>query len=81
MIIDRLLYLVVPRVLHEWAADNRAKVRAYVLGALAPVGVVLIENYAPEEWSAVLLTVLFSGGAVTVGRQTHKVVEPWDQDA
>jgi len=81
MIIDRLLYFLVPKMVHEWAAENRAKVRAYALAFATPVAVWVSENYIPEEWSAAALAALGSTGAVIVGRQTHKVVSPWDEDA
>ena len=81
MIIDKALYLLLPRAVHAWGAANRAKVRAYVLGALVPLIVAGAEMYAPEEWRGVVISVLVSTGAYGVGRGTHKVVKPWDQDA
>lgn len=81
MIIDRLLYLLVPDALHRWASENRAKVRAYALGLATPIIVALSEMYAPEDLSAVIIAALVSAGAVGVGRGTHNVVTPFDYDA
>lgn len=81
MIIDRALYLLIPRPIHTWAGENRAKVRAYALGVAAPAIVALSEMYAPEEWRAHIIATLVSLGAYGVGKGTHAVVTPFDYDA
>lgn len=78
MLIDKLLYLIIPARAHVWAAENKAKVRAYVLAVIAPAAVMLAEQYVSEEWRAWAISALASAGAVVTGNSIHKNVSAWD---
>lgn len=77
IIIDHLLYRVLPEWLHRWGAENKARARALVVAAVLTFGPIIV-SAMPAEYQTEALA---AGGAVIAliqGEATHRVVEPWD---
>jgi hypothetical protein len=81
MLIDKLLYLLLPSAVHQWAGENKAKIRAYVAAAFVPVVIWGVESFVSPDWQLQVLALLGSLGAVTTGRSIHNVVTPYELDA
>lgn len=79
MIIDKILYWLLPATIHEWGATNRAKVRSYALAAVLAAGPKLVE-LLPEEHETLALSLGSSFLAYVTGRSIHSVVEPWNEE-
>ena len=79
MIIDRLLYLLVPKFLHDYATQNRAKIRTQLLSMfIAVVGFSVDQiNALDVEYAMPLATLLMIIATQVTGRRIHNVVTPY----
>lgn len=82
MLIDKLLYLLIPRAIHEWATTNRARVRAYFLATVLPGMVLAVDklDLVADDWKVWVTGALASVGTILMGNSVHKVVSPWDEE-
>ena len=78
--IDRALYVALPKVAHQWGAENRAKVRARAMALLASVLVFGVRRYVPADLQTEVLTVGVPAVIAYVGNLIHKVVTPWEEE-